>query len=188
MKNRQEQAETGVYYAPEDLVGLGGRMLILGIDALVILLILSITIYLGEHLAQSAEIHHLILYIIGWTYLAGFQAAGLSTLGYRLAKAELVDFDGKRPSLWQCTLRVLFLLAGAANLSDLVLMSFDTNRQTLRDKAAKTYVVRRGARPVGRAPIVYSVYFISNLTFTFPEVIPGEASEEQKEEKPVVCA
>lgn len=33
MKNRQEQAETGVYYAPEDLVGLGGRMLILGMQA-----------------------------------------------------------------------------------------------------------------------------------------------------------
>jgi hypothetical protein len=53
---------------------------------------------------------------------------------------------------------------------DLLWLTSDANKQTLRDKLTRTYVVDRNAVPAGRAPIIYSQYFIATMSFVLPEV------------------
>jgi len=108
---------------------------------------------------------------LAWAYLAGLKATGLATLGYRLANVELVDLQGRRVGLWRCTHRFLVLFAAPFNLLDLTWLTHDPNRQTLRDKVAGTYVVRRGARPLGSGSLTYPTYFIGGLSFVFTEVM-----------------
>jgi len=46
----------------------------------------------------------------------------------------------------------------------------EPQRQTLRDKWAGTFVVRRKAKPVGTAPIQYERIGFGGLFLIFPEV------------------
>jgi hypothetical protein len=89
----------------------------------------------------------------------------------------LVDLQGNRVSLWRSTCRFLFLFFHLGNCIDLVLLSHDRNRQTLRDKLTGTYVVRRGARPLGYGPIGYPTYFVAGFSFVFSEVACPETTD-----------
>jgi hypothetical protein len=55
-------------------------------------------------------------------------------------------------------------------LIDFFWITGDDDRQTLRDKLAQTYVIRAGAQPAGRGPIVYEVYHMLAWTLYLPEV------------------
>jgi uncharacterized RDD family membrane protein YckC len=112
--------------------------------------------------------------LLAWSYLAGLKVTSVPTLGYRLAKVQLVDLQGNRVSLWRSTRRFLFLFLSFANCIDMLLLSHDRNRQTLRDKLLGTYVIRRGARPLGSGPIAYPAYFVGGLSFVFSEVARPE--------------
>ena len=93
------------------------------------------------------------------------------TLGYRLAGVKLVNLQGEPAGLFRSTCRFLFLFVGPINfLFDLLWLTSDANKQTLRDKFSRTYVVDRNAVPTGHGPIVYTQYFIATLSFVFPEV------------------
>jgi uncharacterized RDD family membrane protein YckC len=86
-----------------------------------------------------------------YLYLAILGRSKLGTLGYALTSVEVVDLEGKQPSIACMTFRSLFAVLGPLNaILDLLWLGGDQNRQALRDKLAGTYVIRRGAEPEGR--------------------------------------
>ena len=75
------------------------------------------------------------------------------------------------PALLALTLRLMFLVFGPiAYFIDLAWLSGDPHRQTLHDKLAQTYVVRRKAEPIGAGTLLYCYYEICGYNFLFREV------------------
>jgi len=69
------------------------------------------------------------------------------------------------------TYRLMFAPLGPLNwFMDLLWVSGDAQRQSLRDKLAHTYVVKVKAQPVGTGKIVYRCYDIIGFNFMFQEI------------------
>ena len=176
--SEMKQRHAGVYYAPEDVAGLARRIIVLAVD-LVVVALGCVPIYGLEYEAVlPLAAANLCAFLWAWAYLGALKATRLSTVGYRLGDVRLVDLHGNDVGLWRCTYRFLFLFATLGNLVDLVWLSHDPSRQTLRDKLVGTYVIRRGALPLGSGPIVYPTYFAGGLSLVFPEVARPEAKSE----------
>jgi uncharacterized RDD family membrane protein YckC len=93
------------------------------------------------------------------------------TLGYRVLGVRIVGLDGQSPSLWNLTVRMMFLFPGPLNyVLDFGWLSGDSHRQALHDKFAQTYVIRKGAAPVGTGKVIYCQYFILGGSFLFREI------------------
>jgi hypothetical protein len=73
-------------------------------------------------------------------------------------------------------LRLSFVLLGPLNwVLDLLWLSHDDHRQALRDKFARTYVIKAAAEPAGTGKTVVRYYEICGYNFLFREVqIPSE--------------
>jgi uncharacterized RDD family membrane protein YckC len=164
--------DTGVYYSREDLAGFFRRLLVLVIDLAIVFVMWVIVLLLSVPLGVSSPFPATaIAFVLAWAYLAGLKAGPKGTLGYRLAGVRLVNLQGRPPSLFISTYRFLLLFVGPLHLVfDLLWLTTDPNRQTLRDKLTATYVVRRDAQPLARAPFVHPTYFIATMAFALPEV------------------
>jgi uncharacterized RDD family membrane protein YckC len=167
----------GVYYSEQDLAGLARRSVALAVDLLIVFFVCGAVVALGPDAGLPQAVANSLALGLAWLYLAGSKARPVRTVGYRLADVELVDLHGGPVSLWRSTCRFMFLFGGPVNvLLDLIWLTHDPNRQTLRDKLTGTYVVRRGARPIGQGVITYPTYFIATLSFILPEVARGAVS------------
>jgi uncharacterized RDD family membrane protein YckC len=166
--------EEGVYYRQEDYAGLFRRLvaetvdllaavaLTLGVDWLVIRLSLD-TIDPAMALALSAVIVGVVYLILVKRYLR--------TLGYVIAGTEIVNLQGNRPGIGALTLRLLFSFFGPLNpIVDILWIPGDAQRQTLRDKFAHTYVIKKGSSPQGKGPIRFRRYGAMGWNFLFQEV------------------
>jgi uncharacterized RDD family membrane protein YckC len=163
--------ETGVYYSSQDLAGFWVRVAVLAID-LALVGAAVLLLFLTNELAglPEAAVNTAAL-AVAWAYLAGLKAGPKGTLGYQALGLRLVGLSGEPATLAQCTLRFMFLFFGPLNgFVDSLWLASDPNRQALRDKFARTYVIRAGALPAGSGPIVYTNYFIAALSFLFAEV------------------
>ncbi len=106
-----------------------------------------------------------------YLYLTVLKRSRIRTMGYLLTGVRIVNIEGKRPSLLQMTVRMLPLpLVPLTLLFDLAWVVDEPQRQTLRDKWAGTYVVRRGTQPIGTAPVRYKRIGCCGLFFIFPEI------------------
>jgi uncharacterized RDD family membrane protein YckC len=171
-----ERSDLGAYYALNDLAGLARRSAVLAIDLALVFFICGPIVARGPDLGLSQRAANLVAFCLAWVYLAGFKTGTRGTLGYRAARVQLVDLQGNPARLGLSTARFLFLFGGPLNVFfDLFWLTTDPNRQTLRDKLTGTYVIRRGAQPVGRGPIAYPTYFIASMSFTMPEVLRERA-------------
>lgn len=160
----------GVYYDLGDHAGLGARLSILAIDGLV-LFAMFMALGAVDSVVSLPFGEGTWWLLAGWGYLAGLKATRSGTAGYRALGVRLVDLQGKRASLWQATMRALFLFFGPINVAvDLLWLTHDHHRQTLRDKVTGTYLIRVDARPAGRGPITYPSYFVAAMSFVVPEV------------------
>lgn len=165
-------AETGVVYAPGDLAGLGRRVFVVLIDLTVVFfLCVPIVAVGGEGLIARVGV-----LLVAWAYFGWLKVTSFRTFGYQIADVELVDLHGDRASVWRSTLRFLFLFFTLGNGVDLLLLSHDPVRQALHDKLVGTYVIRRGAHPIGSGPVSYSEYFIGGLSIVLPEVDSADVS------------
>lgn len=114
--------------------------------------------------------------VIVWTlvwflYFVLLKHSRFRSVGYVVARAQIVDLYGERPSIWTLFVRFLFTVLGPLNLAfDLFWIPSDPARQALRDKFAGTYVVHRGAVPAGTGPIKFVPYSIFGGSFIFREV------------------
>ncbi len=161
----------GVFYEITDYAGILRRFFIIVVDLAVLLALLWVLAFAASFSDRIAGAAILAAPILCYAYLAGLKATPLGTVGYRLAGVRLSDLRGRQASIWRSTFRSGFLVFGPLNLFfDLIWLSGDPNRQSMRDKFAGTYVVRRKAMPAGNGPIDYKTYFIMTNAFVFAEV------------------
>jgi uncharacterized RDD family membrane protein YckC len=113
---------------------------------------------------------------VAYLYLTMLKRSRIRTLGYILTGVRIVDIEGGRPSLLQMTIRILplvplpIVLLPWCFVFDFAWMLDEPAKQTLRDKWAGTFVVRRKAKPVGTAPIRYMRIGFAGIFLIFPEV------------------
>ena len=165
MGETKSEHPAGLFYGLKDYAGLGRRLLILSIDAMVLFIGYVLTmVAFGLSLlgTSSFHIYALCFGAFCYLYLAVLARSRFGTVGYALTAVRIVDLTGERPSLACMSYRSVFALFGPLNaLLDLVWLGGDNNRQALRDKLAGTYVIRRGAVPAGVGP--QKLVFISFL-------------------------
>ena len=168
-------AANGLYFRREDYASFWLRLLIDIIDVLLVggvCLLQSMVLWVS--FPPNRTLVDLIL--ASWAvtifcYFVVLKWSKLGTVGYRIAGVRIIGLDGRPPTFLTLALRLLFVPLGPLNpLLDLLWLSGDTHRQSIHDKLAHTYVVKRRAEPVGTGIIVYWYYDICGYNFLFPEV------------------
>ena len=180
--------ETGVYFRTKDYGSLFKRFVVIGVDTFVLVVAGVIISFIWAFFIEEPDLplaaeyggqspvdfnleYLIVLAVVSWLYLAVAKRSEKRTVGYRMTGLRVVDLQGKRPSLIRMTWRFVLLLFGPINLIiDIFWLGGDENRQTLRDKISKTYVVKEGAQPVGSGPIEYADYYLLGLSLVFTEV------------------
>jgi uncharacterized RDD family membrane protein YckC len=123
---------------------------------------------------------------VAYLYLTVLKRSRVRTLGYILTGVRIVNIEGKTPSLLQMTIRILPVIQLSTVpvpwflLLDVGWMVDEPAKQTLRDKWAGTFVVRRKAKPVGTAPVRYNRIGFAGIFLIFPEIV--KRSEKGQEE------
>lgn len=168
----------GVYYAPEDYVGIMWRLVILIIDAAVLILLYFALAYVFFTMGSDwTETSWLVGYwctyvVMLWFYLAVLKPSKVRTVGYWLTRSQIVDLKGNQPSILRMTFRVVLWLFGPFNfLYDLVWAGADEDKRTLRDCFAGTCVIRFRAVPIGTGTVRLAYYNALALTLMYPRVM-----------------
>ncbi len=184
----ESEAHRAVCFDRRDYAGPVRRAVVVCID-FVVAIALSFGVLLGivclwliRHPKEypSPEIVW-VMPLVAYVYLTIVARSRIRTLGCIITGMRIADIRGRRPSLLQMTIRLVPLLPVPWSfLFDLGWIMDEPQRQTLRDKWAGTYVVRRGAKPIGTAPVRYKRIGFCGLFFIFPEI--AERSEKKQEE------
>jgi len=166
----------GVYYASEAYAGLTRRLLVIVVDVAAMLAVAFLVAILytlaGVDVQQQAAVFWITLFIIAWVYLALLKQSRIRTIGYRLTGTRIVDLRGQRPSIRRMTLRTLLSILGPFSFPvDLIWISVDSDRRTLRDCFVGTYVIANDAQPVGRGEIHLTYFWAFGYTLTYPHVL-----------------
>ena len=168
-QRRDNSLGEGVFYAPPDYAGFIQRLVVIGVDLLLLLVILWV-MWLPFQTHPNAYFWTTFA-TISWIYLTLIKSSKLGTVGYRLTGLKIVNLRGERPSVIRMTFRLLLWLFGPFNvLFDLVWQWADTERQTLRDCLSGTYVVRANAEPVGSGSLYLARYSALGLALSYPRV------------------
>lgn len=166
------RTQEGVYYDIRDYAGILRRLLIAVVDLVVLVIMAVLLSVISVSSDWIADTVFTLFFVLCYAYLAGLKATRFGTLGYILAGVRLVDLQGQQASIFRASLRFGFIFPGPLILLfDLLWVGNDPNRQSIRDKFARTYVVRRKATPAGRGPIGYKTYYLMTYNLVFPEVI-----------------
>jgi uncharacterized RDD family membrane protein YckC len=168
-------AEDGVFYPIEAYAGFWLRLAIELIDTFVVsglCIGLSLVLVGFLHTAESLLKALLIGWLLIWfCYFVLLKHSTLSTIGYRIGTVKIVTLQGNNPSLYSLSLRLIFAVIGPLNLLlDLIWITSDPHRQSLRDKFAHTYVIKRDAQVAGRGKIIFRTYSILGWNLVLQEV------------------
>jgi uncharacterized RDD family membrane protein YckC len=157
---RDRSLGDGVYFAPDEYVGLGPRLVIFAVDSIVIAVLLWLLAFvwvntLGEYTITFA----LIAAGVVWLYVAPIKRSSYRTLGYHWMGCRLVTLQGGTPSLAMLTFRSLLWMIGPFNsVFDFIWCGVDEDRQTLRDRYSSMCLIKHDAKPIG-AGEVHLAYF-----------------------------
>ncbi|MCR9234446.1 MAG: RDD family protein [bacterium] len=183
--SRDRSLGDGVYFAPEDYIGLRRRVVIFLVDATVLLGVLFalafFSLFLSEDYVdeESGKGLSWIWFACIWFYLTVIKASRLRTVGYWVTGARIITLRGTKPSVWRMTYRALLNFYSPLNLVyDLLWVGVDRDRQSLTDRFAGTCVVRKRAEPVGRAEIHYTYYTGMSFLYFYPCVVLPRETEE----------
>ncbi len=104
-------------------------------------------------------------------YLTILKRSNLSTVGFRIGKVKIVNLTGETPSIPTMSLRFLLLSLGPFEFFiDLLWLTGEGTKQTLRDKYVGTYVVKRDATPIGSSTIVHTRLHVLGWNLLYSEV------------------
>lgn len=163
----------GVFYSQDDYAGLGRRAAILILDSLVVIAMILVIGLSCDFLVNESSAFWVylpaVMLFVSWLYLAIIKRSNMGTLGYFVTNCRIVDLTGSRPSILTMTYRFLLLIFGPLHFFyDFLWLCNDQNKQTLRDKLAKTYVVNRVAQPegIGQKTLVPIFFFLFSYQFT----------------------
>jgi len=176
-RRRDTSLGNGVYYAADDYVGIGRRLLIFLVDAIVLVIALFCVLFVWAIVGSPPFILILVAIATSWIYTVLFKRAPLRTVGYWLTGCRIVNLQGGRPSLFALTLRSLLWMIGPFNLLfDILWCSIDADRQTLRDRFAGTCLVNADAVPVGTGEIHLTYFDIGSFNLMYPRVVHPQAA------------
>ena len=144
----------GVYYSFESYASFGERVGAWIVDLLFLLGLtggyLLIFWFSSDRSAWGLAIVFWLFIITCFMVLAVLKRTDISTPGFWIFGIKIVDLQGRKPSLLKMIFRCL-LLAPFNLFTDLMWLTSEKSRQTLRDKVAGTYVIKRSATPLGKA-------------------------------------
>lgn len=166
-------ANSGVYYDAGDSPGLFIRMLITLVDVVVAIVAGTATLLLLREVFPremvASPLGLALVLLPEWCYFVPLKTSRCGTLGYAIFGARIVTLRNEKPSLLRMTFRgaVAMLLNP---LFDLIALSIDDSHQTIRDRLAGTYVVKRSATPAGQGEIGRARMFMANLALAYREV------------------
>jgi uncharacterized RDD family membrane protein YckC len=154
-----------VVYRSSDYVGAFRRLLIYTVDASVLLII---AVPLGSWFP-------LLAMAFAWCYLAVLKPSRIRSPGYWVAGAKIVTLDGRSPSPFRMTLRLMWIGMWTIGwpigfFADWLWTSMDDDRQMLRDLCTETRLVRNRATPIGPGRISYVLCTGIGLTVLYARV------------------
>lgn len=172
---KDSEQKPGVFYSKQDYAGFWIRVLAWGIDLAVVLAVIFIYSMIYGYALPGNELSLNVFLISSFLtcflYLAILKRSDLSTLGFRLAKIKIVNLKGEIPSIFTMSLRFLLLAFGPFELlTDLLWLTGEGTKQTLRDKYVGTYVVKRNSNPIGTSNIIQTRLNVLGWNLLFSEV------------------
>jgi uncharacterized RDD family membrane protein YckC len=169
------QPARGIYFRREDYASFPIRVFVDVVDLIVFAVFcVAVAAVLAVGLPGGKSTFNLMF--LTWLaaalfYFVVLKRSAFGTLGYRWGKVRVVGLDGRVPGYWSLILRLLFGMLGPLNwVLDLIWLTSDANRQSLRDKFANTYVIKANAQFAGEGPLVFRYYSICGCTWLFREV------------------
>ena len=179
MTNDAPKTSSGesVLYADSDYAGLFRRCAILIVDGAVLMFALFLLFaawFVVVEQQEEAEARAMLSWLLFvYVYLAILKPSRVRTLGFWLTGVRIVNHKGQRPSVFRMTFRLSLWILGPINpIIDFLWLGGDHHRQTLRDKFAGTYVIKRDATPVGRGKRRAAYYTLMGFTLFFWEIKP----------------
>jgi uncharacterized RDD family membrane protein YckC len=169
------EAEKGAYFRLEDYASFWVRVLVDLVDVLVfgILCVMLATCVLVIFPLNRTALNVIFLswMAVAFSYFVVLKRSTFRTLGYRLGGVRIVALNGQPPTYSSLAFRLMFGMLGPINwIVDLVWLLNDTNRQSLRDKFAGTYVVKTKSQTAGEGQIVFRQYNFLLFNCLFREV------------------
>ena len=150
--------DVGIFFDLENYAGILKRSTAWVIDILFLIIILAILVYI-LYFTISEEI--IVIKIAFWTfllityiYLSVLKPSRFRTIGYIVAGLKIVNLKGEKPS-WN-TMLTRFVMLGFspfAFMIDILWLTGEKTKQTLRDKFVGTYVIDNNAIPTGESPL-----------------------------------
>src|SRR6185503_14789798 len=161
----------GVYYRTTDYAGLGRRLLVALVDTVVLLCALFTLVLvrgsLAPEFARASQLYASAFVAFAFGYLALLGRSRYGTLGYALTRVRVVDLRGEQPSVLRMSFRTMLGILGPLDaLANIIWLGGDVNRQSVHDKLAGTYIVRRGAEPEGRGLQRFVTYTLFGYNVT----------------------
>jgi len=164
----------GVYYNLHDYAGFFRRIIIMAVDGFVLLLACQLLTEVSWRVYPDELTYWRAYYISPWVlaylYLVILKRS-IGTLGYLITRVRIVDMFGNRPSIVRMTGRFIWLLVLPIGfVLDIIWLTGEETRQTLRDKTVGTYVIRKKAKPVGTGKYGIKIMSFMGLCLRLREV------------------
>ncbi len=170
-------------YRREDYIGAFRHLLIFVVDSCVLYFLLFllalIAMPFGDSLSNDPMPFVLLPWVIlCWVYLAVLKPSRFRSVGYWLADARIITIDGKPPSPWRMTKRLLWtVMYFSPFLSinifvDLVWTAMNSERQMLRDLIFETRLIRNRAKPIGIGKVSRCLFTGLGITIFYARVHP----------------
>lgn len=175
MKEPAQISDNGVYYQEHNYASFWLRILAWGIDLSVLSLIFTgiyfCYINLPVFTENDFDYYFWFSFLLCYLYLTVVKVSAFSTLGFHTTKIKIVNLHGKTPSLWLMTFRFILLSIGPFSfIIDLLWLTGEKTKQTLRDKFVGTYVVKKNAEPMGSGKIIHTMLHFLGWNLSYREV------------------
>ena len=175
---RTDTLGEGAYFLPSDYVGLVPRIAILVVDLATLAALYMIVGIIVLNFTEISDDQFLVLFaVMAWLYLTVLKASRIRTVGYQLLGARIVNLKGEKPSIFRMTFRFLLCLFGPFSfIFDLLWVSTDDQKQTLRDRFAATCVIKHSAEQAGQAEIRFVFYNALGFNLMYQQVMAPKAA------------
>jgi uncharacterized RDD family membrane protein YckC len=180
---REKFVSGPMVYLREEYVGAFRHLLIFAVDAFVLYLLLFLLALIASPFGEltsndPARFVILPLLVVSWIYLAVLKPSRFRSLGYWIADAKIITIDGKPPSPWRMTMRLLwasmyfFPYLTINFFTDLLWTTMNHERQMLRELMAGTRLVRNRAKPIADGKVTRCLFTGLGLTLFYARIRP----------------
>jgi uncharacterized RDD family membrane protein YckC len=150
--------EQGIFFDSKDYAGLLKRSLAWLIDIIVLgTSFTALWLVLYFSIPEEIVVVKIVfwsLFLISYLYLSVLKPSRFRTIGYIVTGIKIVNLQGQKPSWNNMFTRFVMLgFSPFAFIIDILWLTGEQTKQTLRDKFVGTYVVDNKAIPIGKCPL-----------------------------------